>query len=745
MKLRRTINIFAVVLIFVSNLAGSLPVLALTNEGESIEETSDIYFEKGGNKTSELSLDVNDTEEITLVDNNPEDTVVVVPLPDSVSLDLEATKDNLSNSEEVIYDSSSNTITINYSKNQESSNQRTKLILQAKSATANQTQSFFTKVTRADGKTYRSDFVQVTVTDARDEATSVSTVTNEEDGDNGDSDADSEHSSSQNKATDATTDNSNSEKTSVSTEQAKIPSFSRVSIQPRDILSENSVTPANFLDYFTLGGDATYDPTSGVVTLTPDERAKVGNFTLNDRLSMDDSFELVGQVFLGTKLDSQKGADGIGFAFHEDEVGSVGYDGANMGIGGLKNAVGFKLDSYFNKYQASNPNDPSSNAQLGWDEDPTTNTGSSKGQAETPFGAFVTTNDTNGYATTDSESVQYLNKDNVLNADADFIPISFSYDGTTHLLTIIFDGMTWTKEVNSEASLAMAISASTGTNYNLQQFKFESFQYTSAVRKSVQKIWKDYDNAFNTRPESITVNLLKNGNLESTQELSDDNDWSYTFDNLSKYDAGGKEYEYTIEEEAVAGYTSSSIVDGDTTTLTNTQLVEPAKLESEKHVYDLDGNLLDEQEVKVGDAIEYVIKTEVDGEQYSFVNNIVITDNLPVGLDYVADSAYLTIDGEVVEDATINFADNTLTANVGTLKGGQTAELHFQATVNKEAKEGITNVATVDYTVPTTPGEPDEPGEPQEPSVPVETPADISLEKTVDKASAQVGDTLTYT
>ncbi|MBW9325285.1 LPXTG cell wall anchor domain-containing protein, partial [Enterococcus casseliflavus] len=60
-------------------------------------------------------------------------------------------------------------------------------------------------------------------------------------------------------------------------------------------------------------------------------------------------------------------------------------------------------------------------------------------------------------------------------------------------------------------------------------------------------------------------------------------------------------------------------------------------------------------------------------------------------------------------------------ANVGTLKGGQTAELHFQATVNKEAKEGITNVATVDYTVPTTPGEPDEPGEPQEPSVPVET------------------------
>ncbi|MBW9325287.1 DUF11 domain-containing protein, partial [Enterococcus casseliflavus] len=206
------------------------------------------------------------------------------------------------------------------------------------------------------------------------------------------------------------------------------------------------------------------------------------------------------------------------------------------------------------------------------------------------------------------------------------------------------------------------------------------------------------------------VSLVAGTTTVNGEEVSDDDVWTNGKDlAVSTTIASGEktviQFQVTVSEAAL-NQTIKNVAttdDGEETPPTETVVTPgPGKLESEKHVYDLDGKLLDDQEVKVGETIEYVITESNTAENTTVVNNIVITDNLPVGLDYVADSAYLTIDGEVVEDATINFADNTLTANVGTLKGGQTAELHFQATVNKEAKEGITNVATVDYTVPTT-------------------------------------------
>ena len=41
------------------------------------------------------------------------------------------------------------------------------------------------------------------------------------------------------------------------------------------------VTKDNFLAYFSLNGSATYDQNTGIVTITPDEYKKVGNFSLN--------------------------------------------------------------------------------------------------------------------------------------------------------------------------------------------------------------------------------------------------------------------------------------------------------------------------------------------------------------------------------------------------------------------------------------------------------------------------------
>ncbi|WP_240523177.1 Cna B-type domain-containing protein, partial [Bacillus cereus] len=68
------------------------------------------------------------------------------------------------------------------------------------------------------------------------------------------------------------------------------------------------------------------------------------------------------------------------------------------------------------------------------------------------------------------------------------------------------------------------------------------------------KTWKD-DNA-KERPEMIKVDLLQNGQVVATQEVSEATGWKYEFKDLAAYDAEGKAYKYEVKEQPVAGYKS---------------------------------------------------------------------------------------------------------------------------------------------------------------------------------------------
>ncbi|MDC2866288.1 Cna B-type domain-containing protein, partial [Bacillus sp. BP-3] len=68
------------------------------------------------------------------------------------------------------------------------------------------------------------------------------------------------------------------------------------------------------------------------------------------------------------------------------------------------------------------------------------------------------------------------------------------------------------------------------------------------------KTWKD-DNA-KERPSTIKVDLLQNGQVVDTKDVTEATNWRYTFDNLQAYDADGKVYKYEIKEQEVAGYKS---------------------------------------------------------------------------------------------------------------------------------------------------------------------------------------------
>lgn len=126
-----------------------------------------------------------------------------------------------------------------------------------------------------------------------------------------------------------------------------------VKVQPKALAktAQVHVNKDNFLDYFTLNGSATYDKTTGIVTITPDQYNQVGNFALDSKIDIGTDFTLNGQVNLGSRTSSQGGADGIRFAFHNGNTTDVGNAGGNLGIGGLQNAVGFKLDTYHNGYR----------------------------------------------------------------------------------------------------------------------------------------------------------------------------------------------------------------------------------------------------------------------------------------------------------------------------------------------------------------------------------------------------------
>ncbi|MBQ6905979.1 MAG: Cna B-type domain-containing protein, partial [Clostridia bacterium] len=132
------------------------------------------------------------------------------------------------------------------------------------------------------------------------------------------------------------------------------------------------------------------------------------------------------------------------------------------------------------------------------------------------------------------------------------------------------------------------------------------------------KTWDDANDQDGIRPESITINLLANGEVIETITVTAA-DWSWKFEDLPKYNAGN-EIVYSITEEKVDGY--ETVVDGYNVTNTHTPettLVEGAKLW--KDANDQDGlrpesitiNLLAD-----GTIIDTIVVRESDDWSFSF-------------------------------------------------------------------------------------------------------------------------------
>lgn len=81
-----------------------------------------------------------------------------------------------------------------------------------------------------------------------------------------------------------------------------------------------------------------------------------------------------------------------------------------------------------------------------------------------------------------------------------------------------------------------------------------TFVISNTLRKcsvSVSKTWNNV--AGSTPPESIIVELYRNGEKISEAPVSEESGWKHVFEDLDVYDATGQPYEYTVDEKVFEG------------------------------------------------------------------------------------------------------------------------------------------------------------------------------------------------
>ncbi len=67
-------------------------------------------------------------------------------------------------------------------------------------------------------------------------------------------------------------------------------------------------------------------------------------------------------------------------------------------------------------------------------------------------------------------------------------------------------------------------------------------------------IWKDENNKYEKRPDSIVISLIADGEEVAFKEVTEKDEWMYSFENVLKYDSEGKEIIYTISESEIEYY-----------------------------------------------------------------------------------------------------------------------------------------------------------------------------------------------
>ncbi len=187
-----------------------------------------------------------------------------------------------------------------------------------------------------------------------------------------------------------------------------------------------------------------------------------------------------------------------------------------------------------------------------------------------------------------------------------------------------------------------------GNRYPPEDFQEPTVSY-EIISVTVSKTWDDADDQDAVRPESITVNLLADGEVIDSAVLSEDNDWTYEFTGLRQWDDDDEGYEpieYTVTETSVDGYTTT--ITGDTTdgfVVTNSHEAETTEVTVTKvwdDADDQDGKRPTSVTINLladGEIIDYISLTEEGDWTYTFTDLDKYADG--VEIEYTVSENYI--------------------------------------------------------------------------------------------------------
>ncbi len=233
----------------------------------------------------------------------------------------------------------------------------------------------------------------------------------------------------------------------------------------------------------------------------------------------------------------------------------------------------------------------------------------------------------------------------------------------------------------------------------------------------VTKTWVDNSDGWGKRPESVTIALYRQSDLTARELVHTltlkadggfleqvrnaltgrtDDDWTYTFTDLPRYDKYGALYTYTIEETLPSGYEDLYDVayDQGNFTVTNTRAGD---LRVEKEVTGSDGqrNRDFTFTVTLDDA---TIQGTYGGMTFE---NGVATFTLRHGQSATAEDLPAGIGYTVVErEANTNRYRTTYTGETGTIPAGDTAVAHVENRRNRQTYPDYTEEPTPTPEIP---------------------------------------------
>ena len=229
---------------------------------------------------------------------------------------------------------------------------------------------------------------------------------------------------------------------------------------------------------------------------------------------------------------------------------------------------------------------------------------------------------------------------------------------------------------------------------------------------------------------TYTITLTNNGNADGTVTVTDEIPTGITLvaDSITangSYNEENKTITWTdvkVEAGKTAEVSFKATINSDTkTSVTNKAVIDGNKPteEVETKVANITGTkTVDKTEAKVGDTLTYIITLTNNGNADGTVT---VTDEIPTGT-------------RIKDENTTGYnkETNTMTwSNVEVKANGGTATLTLEVVVKDDTTDTVKNVAKIDNK--------------EIPEKPETKVANITGAKSVDKPTAKVGDTLTYT